>query len=284
MEAQRKMGTNDLTLRTIAIQAELTDIRNWMDDFSAAPPSLAGALGLHAGWHGARGDLAMTRSAIPFSHFNMVMNLGCPAIVDDAAFEAIEKLYAGNRHWVVVNDHCQPPDLEELLLARGYQRVGAWDRVILRGARPDLWAAHAAGVELVGVNNMADWSGFICQAYGLPPPIAMWLQNLVNRKSWTHAMLRGSDAKVVMARSLYQADDGWAWLGVDAPVPGVMAPSFAEDRRVIAALLMHAAKAGTHSFVSDIEAPSPTRRGPGYECWESLGFIPEYLRRLFSKG
>lgn len=278
------MGTNDPTPRSLAIQAELTDIRNWMDDFTAAPPPIVGALGLHAGWHGARGDLAMTKSHIPFSHFNMVMNLGCPAIADDAAFEVIDELYAGHRHWVVVNDHCQPPGLDGLLQARGYQCVGAWDRVILRGARPDLWAPHAAGVEQVGRHNMADWSGFLCQAYGMPPPIAQWLQALVNRKGWTHAMLRGPDARVVMVRSLYRADDGWAWLGIDAPVPGVMAPCFEADRRVTAALLMQAAQAGTHSVVSDIEAPSPTRQGPAYACWESLGFRPEYLRRLFSKG
>ena len=269
--------------RSIAIQAELTDIRNWMDTFSAAPPPVAAGLGLHAGWHGARGDLAMTRSLIPFSHFNMVMNLGCAAEVDDAAFEAIDKLYAGLGHWVLVNDHCRPPDLAQTLLARGYQSAGAWDRVILRGARPDLWADHATGVEQVGTHNMADWSGFICQAYGMPPPIAAWLQAMVGRKGWIHAILRGPSGNVVMARSLFQADEGWAWLGIDAPIPGVMASCFAEDRKVAAALLMHAANAGSHSFVSDIEAPSPTREGPGYDGWRSLGFSPVYLRQVFSK-
>lgn len=278
------MGTTDTTLRSLAIQAELTDIRNWIDDFSAAPPAVAAALGLHAGWYGARGELAVTRSAIPFSHFNMVMNLGCPAEADDAAFEVIDELYAGHRHWVLVNDHSLPRDLDAMLLARGYQPAGAWDRVILRGARPELWAAHAAGVEFVGAHNMADWSRFICQTYGMPPPIALWLQALVGRRGWTHAMWRGTGGVVATVRSLFQADDGWAWLGIDAPVPGVMAPSFADDRRVIAALLMHAADAGAHSFVSDIEAPMSTREGPGYDCWRSLGFTAEYLRRLFSKG
>lgn len=278
------MATTDPMLRSLAIQAELTDIRNWIDDFAAAPPSVAAALDLHAGWHGPRGDLAVTRSAIPFSHFNMVMNLGCPATVDDDAFAAIDAAYAGRRHWVVVNDACEPPDLDTVLMARGYERAGAWDRVILLGARPDLWAGHATGVEIVDADNATDWTGFVCRTYGMPPPIAAWLLALVGRRGWTHAMTRGPDGAVVMARSLFQAGDGWAWLGIDAPVPGVMAPCEADDRRVIATLLMHALRAGAHSFVSDIEAPSATREGPGYDCWRSLGFTPRYLRRLFSRG
>jgi hypothetical protein len=87
-----------------------------------------------------------------------------------------------------------------------------------------------------------------------------------------------------MVRSLYVDGDGWAWLGVDAPVPGVMAPCFDADQQVTAALLKTAAAAGAHSFVSDIEVPSPERSGPAYQRWEELGFTAAYLRRLFSRG
>ena len=73
-------------------------------------------------------------------------------------------------------------------------------------------------------------------------------------------------------------------MGIDAPIPGVIAPCFADDLHVIAHLLMQAAKAGAHSFVSDIEAPTPQREGPAYDAWRSLGFEAVYLRRLFSKG
>ena len=77
---------------------------------------------------------------------------------------------------------------------------------------------------------------------------------------------------------------GWAWLGIDAPVPGVMAPCFDHDRAVSATLLLAAAKAGAQRFVTDIEAPAPDRLGPGYRGWADLGFEPVYLRRLFSRG
>jgi len=273
--------------RDVAIAAERVDTDNWFDDFAAAPPSVSEALAL-----GTRreGGLAMVRSHVPFSHFNMVLTLGCPAVADAAAFAAIDRFYAEGgvtKHWVVINDHSEPADLEARLHTRGYGPAGAWDRVILRGARPELWRAHAQDCESVTAANAAEWSAFLLECYGMPPPIAHWLHALVGRARWFHALRREGGrpgAPVAMVRSLYLADSGWAWLGIDAPVPGVMAPCFDDDQKVTAHLLLEAARAGAHSFVSDIELPSPQRTGPAYQRWGELGFAPAYLRRLFSRG
>jgi len=279
-----------LTSRETAVAAEAVDARNWFDTFDAAPPPVRDGLGL-----GTRriGDLAMVRSRIPFSHFNMVLTLGCPATADDAAFMAIDTFYgeAGvGKHWVTVNELSEPADLGQRLRARGYVDAGAWDRILLRGATREQatrWAALAEGCETVNTTNAAEWSAFVLQCYGMPPPIAAWLQAMVGRPGWFHALRREggrTGAPVAMVRSLYLADNGWAWLGIDAPVPGVMAPCFDDDQKVTAHLLRTAAAAGAHSFVSDIEVPSPERRGPAYERWGELGFAPAYLRRLYSRG
>ncbi|MBL8342927.1 MAG: hypothetical protein JNL30_15775 [Rubrivivax sp.] len=271
----------------LAVRAERVDTLNWLDMHEAAPTPVRHALGLAARRHG---ELAMVRSGIPFSHFNMVLTLGCPASVDEAAFQAIEPFYAGNgcgRHWVLVNEHSRPADLGQQLLARGYRSDGAWDRVILRGARPALWRAHGRDCEAVDATNAEQWIGFLRQCYGVPPPVGEWLRALVGRRGWHHMLRREggrAGAPVVMARSAFVDEAGWAWLGVDAPVPGVMAPCFADDQQVTAALLQATAAAGAHSFVSDIEAPSPERQGPGYTAWGELGFEARYLRRLFVKG
>jgi hypothetical protein len=45
--------------QALAVQAERTDTRNWMDDFAAAPPHVTTALGLVTQW---QRDLAMVRS------------------------------------------------------------------------------------------------------------------------------------------------------------------------------------------------------------------------------
>lgn len=273
--------------RNIAIEAEHTDTCSWMDQFAAAPPHVTTALSLGYQW---QGQLAMVRSQIPFSHFNMVLTLGCPAAANDEAFESIERFYAEGgcgKHWIVVNDQSEPSDLGSQLLARGYQRAGAWDRVILRGPQPELGAEHAQGCEWVTPDNAEDWSNFIRNCYGMPPIIGDWLQALVGRKGWFHVLRREGgevDTKVVMVRSLYLADNGWSWLGIDAPIPGVMAPCFDDDQKVTATLLMAAMQAGAHSFVSDIEVPSATQEGEAYQKWGELGFSFAYLRTLFSRG
>lgn len=268
----------------LARLAEDIDARNWLDDFAAAPPKIADSLDLAAA---SEGPLHMVRSRIPFSHFNMVMTLGTAAPADARSFAAIEGFYGAARHWITVVDPCQPPNLAEQLLQRGYVAAGAWDRVVMSGSRPDAWAPLGAGCEMVTAANMAEWSAFLLRSYGMPQPVASWLQALVGRHGWFHALWRDggvAGAPVAMVRSLFLGDDGWAWLGIDAPVPGVMAPCYAHDQRVTAALLTAAARAGAHSFVSDIELPSPEREGPAYSAWRELGFEAVYLRRLFVKG
>lgn len=270
--------------RALAVRAERLDAEQWFDDFAAAPAGIAAALGLASRWHG---ELAMVRSRVPFSHFNMVLTLGCPASADAAAFDAIDRFYAEGgvpHHWVLVHDHSEPSDLDHRLRARGYHEDGAWERVVMQGAAPDRWAAHVDGCELVTAATAAEWSEFVRSRYQMPPAIGDWLTALVGRRGWAHAIRRQAGragGPVVMARSLYQDDAGWAWLGIDAPVPGVMAPCFADDQHVTAALLVHAASLGAHAFVSDIEVPCDTRDTEAYRRWGDLGFSAVYRRRLF---
>jgi hypothetical protein len=270
----------------LAVRAERIDADNWLSDFAQAPPFVAKALGLATREHG---ELAMVRSHIPFSHFNMVMTLGCPAVASDAAFDAIDRFYAQGgvkRHWVVVNDHSQPHDLAQGLIARGYAPDGAWERVILQGVPEHRWAGYAQGCEIVTPATAHAWSDFVVSAYHMPSIIGEWLRALVGCPGWMHAIRREggrADGPVVMARSLFQDADGWAWLGIDAPVPGVMAPCFDDDQRVTATLLAAAAARGAHAFVSDIEVPSPSRDSEAYQRWAQLGFAAVYLRRLYAR-
>jgi hypothetical protein len=270
----------------LAVRAERIDADNWINNFAQAPPQVAEALGLAAR---RQSELAMVRSKIPFSHFNMVMTLGCPAAVDNRAFDAIERFYdegGVQRHWILVHDYSQPTDLAEQLIARGYEPDAAWERVVLQGLPGDRWAAYAQGCEIVTSSSAKEWSQFVLDCYQMPPLIGEWLKALVGAPGWTHAIRREDgrpDGKVVMARSLYQDNAGWAWLGIDAPVPGVMAPCFEDDQRVTATLLAHAAARGARAFVSDIEAPSPSRDSEAYRRWGQLEFAAVYLRKLYSK-
>ena len=270
----------------LAVRAERIDADNWIDDFNQAPLHVAKALGLVAI---RQSELAMVRSHVPFSLFNMVMRLGCPAVSDDRVLDAIERFYAEGgveRHWILVNDYSQPHDLVQQLVGRGYEPNGAWERVVLQGVPGDRWSEYAQGCEIVTPGSAEDWSRFLVDCYQMPPLIGEWLKALVGSRGWTHAIRRegGNPAgRVIMARSLYQDSEGWAWLGIDAPVPGIMAPCFEDDQKIVATLLAHAAARGACAFVSDIEVPSPTRDSEAYRRWGQLGFAPVYLRKLYAK-
>jgi hypothetical protein len=138
----------------------------------------------------------------------------------------------------------------------------------------------------VSGRNASEWARFILACYGMPPIIGDWLAALVERPGWIHALRREGGrpgAPIAMTRSLFHDAEGWAWLGIDAPVPGVMAPCFEDDQRLVATLLTAAAGRGTRHFVSDIEQPSPGRDTEAYRRWRELGFEPVYLRSLFMK-
>lgn len=272
----------------LAVRAERIDTDNWFDQYAAAPASVAAALGLVTQ---CEDELAMVRSHIPFSHFNMVLTLGCPAGVDPKAFKAIERFYAADgpggrarKHWILVNPYSRPRNLAAQLIGHGYAPDGAWERVVLLGVPADSWSAHAHGCEIVTATTAPEWSEYLLGCYRLPPLIGDWLRALVGRSGWTHAIRREggrAEGRIVMARSLYQDAEGWAWLGIDAPVPGVMAPCFEDDQKVAATLLAAAAERGAHSFVSDIEVPSSTRDSEAYRRWGELGFMPAYRRELY---
>ena len=274
------------TARELAVLAEYIDARNWLDQHDAAPAEVRAGLSLKAY---SQDGLAMVSSVIPFSHFNMVMTLGCPAVVSPDAFDRIARFYEAalaGKHWIVVNEQCEPRDLADQLLHRGYDEDGAWDRIVLRGTQERVWRRYAAGCEIVDGHNAEEWAQFILRCYGMPQVIASWLRALVGRPGWIHVLRRADGregAAVVMVRSLFQSE-GWAWLGIDAPVPGVMAPCFNDDRAVVATLLGEAAQRGTHNFVSDVEAVTSTRNGPQYRYWNELCFEAVYLRRLFVKS
>ena len=283
---ERNIDHTDQSGPALAVRAERIDADSWFDQWSAAPGPVVQALRLAAAQHG---ELRMLRSAVPFSHFNMVLTLGCPAPADDAAFAAIERFYAEqpeSPHWVLVNDHTVPPDLQQRLRERGYEPAGAWDRVVLQHATPARWAPFASGCELVSSNNASAWARFILACYGMPPIIGDWLAALVGRPGWIHALRREGgqpDAPIAMVRSLFHDGQGWAWLGIDAPVPGVMAPCFDDDQRLVATLVAEAARRGVHSLVSDIEQPAAARDTEAYGRWRALGFEAVYQRRLFSR-
>jgi len=224
------------------------------------------------------GGVALTRcAAIPFVHFNAALSLGLHAPATPAVIDAVIEAYRSAgvaRFTVLCHLFSRPAELPDGLAARGFLRKPGWDRVYrLRPATDS--PPGDEDVRFVTPETAADWTGFLDRWYGLPT--SPWLAVLAGRPGWIHAVLV-RDERIVAARSLYLQPGRSAWMGVEAPVPGLMTPGFEDDTRLARALLNEAARAGVEVCAADVEAPNDARTGPAYERWTALGFAVAYRR------
>ncbi len=262
---------------------ERAEVNAWRDLYAAAPADFAARQGLSIA---EEADLVWTTcTTIPFIHFNCVKNLGVERPATESQLDALLAHYRAAgiaRPWFHANPHAEPSALRCWLEARGLQRQSGWER-IFRDATPlaiePLFPTDGHSVERVTPATAGEWAGFIDSRYRLPT--SSWLLALVGRPGWHHYMLR-QDGAVVAVRSLFIGADGMAWSGIDAPVPGIMAPSFDLDAVLGEAMVRDGIAAGAKLFVADIEAPHPDRDGPAYRNYARLGFKLAYFRSHYS--
>lgn len=268
-----------------AADLEAIEARAWQDFYAAAPDALVQAFGLRAGCE-AGADYMFSR--IPFVLFNRAVNLGVSA---PATQEQLDRLLAlsaaagAPRFTVHVHDHAQPAQLEDWLAARGFADSGGWERV-WRDASPlvateasDDPAAQRGEVEVVDLPLAQAWIDFLYSLYRLP--VEPWLMALVGRPGWHHYRLV-REGRIVAVRSQFIDSTGGAWMGVEAPVPGAMAPSFDDDAVLCRAMVADGLRLGVRRFVADIEVPDAQGASPAYAHFAALGFACPYLRRHYT--
>lgn len=232
------------------------------------------------------GSVTLTRcKAIPFVHFNAVKNLGMGAPATDAMLDAAIAAYqqAGIPKMVVYHHPlAQPAGLGDRLKAAGFVEKPGWDRVYRFGKPSSIPIPPSRGhVSFVTKGTAASWAAFLDGMYGLPT--GPWLLELVGRPGWVHASLERA-GRIVAVRSMFLQPGRTAWFGVEAPIPGLMAPSFEDDHCLLHALIGEAERQGVETFAGDIEAPNAEQAGPPYERWTALGFSIGYHRAHFVKA
>jgi hypothetical protein len=262
-----------------AAQIELAEVNAWLDLYAATPADFARKFQLEI----LRvQNVVLTRcSTIPFIHFNNVINLGIPEPASERQLDELLALYhdANVRTFAIHHiPHCQPVQLPEWFMARNLRLRGGWERIYRNNASLATIATYPeakSGVEKVTKETASEWANHIDATYGLPTK--PWLLSLVERPGWHHYMLR-KDTRIVAVRSMYVHHDHMAWLGIEAPVPGVMAPSYDSDFQICQTIVSEGITLGVMYFVADIEAPTAEMDTPAYHQFELLGFKRPYFR------
>ncbi|MBS1491944.1 MAG: hypothetical protein JST55_00455 [Bacteroidetes bacterium] len=228
---------------------------------------------------------------IPFGHFNASLGLGYPnpAIEDELDF--ILEYYTQKRinsfyiHW---SPNCAPADFEKTMAAKGLAEISGWDRIvrvpeIVKGKKNNkldisIPLNKKYKIEEVTDKNSKEWSSFIDELYGLPT--SPWLLNLVGREGWYHYMLK-EGTKIIAVRTA-RIKDNTAWLGIDAPVPGIMVNDFEPDFVLSAKITEDCIKKGVEIISTVIEKHSAIQDTKAYYYWDKLGYKIAYYRKNYS--
>jgi hypothetical protein len=266
-----------------ASQIELADANAWLDMYAAAPADFVRQFQLEI----LRvQDVVLTRCrTIPFVHFNCVLNLGQAEPASEQQIDALLALYREaniDTFAIYHTPHSRPAQLSEWLNARNLHARGGWDRIYRDNAPLTDMATDTPDtvrVEKITQATAPEWADYIDSWYGLPTK--PWLLALVERTGWHHYLLR-VDAQIEAVRSMYVHHNGMAWLGIDAPVPGIMAPSYDLDVQLCQAIVRDGLHLGVKYFVADIEAPTDAMNTPAYHHFEALGFKRPYFRSHYS--
>ena len=276
------MKTATVTPETVT-RLERSETSAWIDMYAAAPDDYARhyKLGIEM-----IGDVVVLLcDTIPFFHFNCVMGLGLAEPATEEQLDQILGIFDDrgiDGYYIHLLPESRPEELAGWLTARGLRVRSGWERIHRDGAPlPEADREKAQEAERVTTSTASEWAGFVTGTYNLPTK--PWLEALVGRAGWHHSILRSDAGSIVAARSMYVGPDGRAWLGIDTPVPGLMAPSYDLDTTITRALIADGLALGATSFLADIEAPSATMETPAYANFAAIGFQRLYMRTNYGR-
>lgn len=257
---------------------ETADINAWINMFENAPADYAEEFGLEI--KQIDNIVLFLCRKIPFPHFNSINNLGLakPA-TEDVLNEVLAAFRDANcpKIYLHYNPFLQPDNLPEMLTTNGLQVRSSWER-IYRDNSPHDFLPDRKNIKKVTSETAFDWANFVSDIYGLPT--VLWLESLVGIDGWHH-YIETTEGKITAARTLFIGKDGLAWSGIDAPVPGLMIPTYDSDFRLCQVMVEDALQLGAKLIVMDIEKPSPEMNTTPYQNFASIGFKRAYLRENY---
>jgi hypothetical protein len=257
----------------------------WADMFTVLSPTL-----VEAGGRAPTLDdlLLVTMPHVPAPLFNRAIGVIGDDDLDHGVVDQIVAAYrsAGSPVFVFpVFPGCSER-LPQVLAARGFRRVAAWERIVFATATgapgPDT-GNRSIAVEPVAGARVAEWAGFLTDVYRLPDGFRDWLLGIARLRHWLH-YVAVEGGTIVAARSVRAVPGRLGWSGVDGPVPGVMTDDLLPDRLLCRRLLADAVAAGATGVVADVEDPNPRQVGANYDAMEELGFRVTYTRELWGPG
>lgn len=202
----------------LARRADDIEALAFADLFAALPAALQAQLGLQVRM--VAGATLLLARGLPTSMFNRVIGLGLERQAEEADIEAVISAFqeaGGQPWWMHVSPFAQPRDLQQRLLARGFQAPArrSWAKV-MRDNSPAPAIATDLQIEPATEATLVDTASAITQAFGMPPFMPAWISALHQRPGWKVYTVKDA-AKVVGGGCMFISGD-IAWLGMGSVI------------------------------------------------------------------
>lgn len=259
------------------VALEHAGLEAWADLFRSVPPAFTRAY--RPEWREEQGVHYTRCRAIPFAPFNTIHDLGLTAPATEPLLDQLLAAYAAvgiTRFEVIHHPGRVPAALPRWLASRRLHARSAHCRLYALGgpARSSGATPSPESVVVVDQHLAPRWTTFLDRWYELPT--GAWFRELVGRRGWLHAVLL-RDGEVRAARSLYLSPGREGWLGLEAPVPGMMTADHADDDLLLGHLLAEARRREARVVVADA-----TTHEDHLERWQRLGLRVGYLRTAYA--
>lgn len=267
--------------RLQAYAMEEVERNAWWDMYQAAPATYAANMKLA---HIVKNETTLLSAAIPIGLFNRTFMHGLGTGLQEADIQYIMEYFTSRQvpnYHIYATPFSEPYPLDPILEKYGLHVVSATDKVFCELQKTSLSKINTNGINIRNVTDegAGTWSKFICDTYG-GLPNEPWLQALVDRDGWHHAYAE-ENGKIIACRSMFIDNRRRAWLGIDAPIPGVMTKRFELDSAICGHLLAIAKEQQVELVNSCIEAINDTHSGAAYDYYYRLGFKVAYRRKNF---
>jgi len=263
-----------MTTHQLLLELERIERAAWEDLTRVAPASFAQAIGLEtADIHHAFFFMA---SGIPAFQFNCLSGTGLNGDDGSSIAEAVSRFRVAGQDKFSIQIPPGPnaSACEEAARASGLNpHPLAWAKFCRETADAPV-ANTALRVREVGADERDVFAATAIAGFGMPPPMTIWLREIVGRPHW-HGYMTYEGEAPVGAGALY-VDGDFAWLGIGATKPEMRKRG--SQSTLLARRLADAAKFGARYAVTETGVPQERQPAPSYANILKAGFTPAYVR------
>lgn len=258
----------------LELEIERIEREAWADLAAMVPAPLAQSIGLQAGPIG--GAFLFMASHLPQYQFNWLSGAGLDGDDGSSIAEAVKRFReAGQRRYFIQ----LPPGPNEKACLTQAGAAGlrphplSWAKFYRSTSEPPEVTTYLE-VREVGADESALFANTAIAGFGMPPPMAGWLSQIVGRPHW-HAYLTLVDGAPAGVAAMYVRGE-LAWLGIGASKPDMRKRG--SQRALLARRIADAAKLGAKHATTETGVPQPGQLAPSYSNILKSGFSVAYVR------